>query len=335
MGIQAYHRQNISKQRISQAIISLRNSLNVDSLQRSRRIIRQTNNKPDIPVDSSPKLSREQSITELTQILLPDLVASKLGTVEHLIIVPILEIGTVPYALLKPFKDNSFLVDKMSISISSSLFDLSMPLSQSSLKRSYRSALIIGNPYFPTSDDWTVPALPSAEQEAIAASKILNTTPLIGKKATKLEVLAKVEKARFLYFATHGVASNLNPLSDSFLVFSADSIEKGLWTAKEIQNSKLNAEIAVLSACQTGLGKSHDAGIIGLGRAFQIAGVPRVVMSLWSVDDQATSNLMQSFINYLQTNIPSEALRKAMLKMKQKYSEPALWASFVVFGTPR
>jgi CHAT domain-containing protein len=118
-------------------------------------------------------------------------------------------------------------------------------------------------------------------------------------------------------------------------MLSAERFEQGWWTAREIQSTRLRAEIAVLSACQTGLGRAHDAGIIGLSRAFQIAGVPLVVMSLWSVDDQATSQLMQAFVKHLETQFPSEALRQAMLEVKQDYSEPSKWASFVIFGTPR
>lgn len=121
-------------------------------------------------------------------------------------------------------------------------------------------------------------------------------------------------------------------------MFSADQFERGLWTAKEIQDTQMIAEIAVLSACQTGLGQVHDAGIIGLARAFQIAGVPRVVMSLWSVDDAATSELMQAFVEHLKqdNNIsPAEALRKAMLKVRTQRPAPSQWESFVLFGTPR
>jgi CHAT domain-containing protein len=58
-------------------------------------------------------------------------------------------------------------------------------------------------------------------------------------------------------------------------------------------------------------------------------------MSLWSVDDQATSQLMQAFVKHLGTQLPSEALRQAMLEVRQEYSEPSEWASFVIFGTPR
>lgn len=199
----------------------------------------------------------------------------------------------------------------------------------------YEQPLIVGNPYLPESPGWLVPNLPGAEQEAQAIAATLDSTPLIGREATKYKVIQKAEDSSFLYFATHGISSSEDPLSNSFLMLSAENFEQGWWTAREIQITNLRAEMAILSACQTGLGQTHDAGIIGLSRAFQLAGVPRVVMSLWNVDDQATSQLMQDFINYLTDYIPVEALRRAMLDLRKQYPEPSKWASFVLFGTPR
>jgi CHAT domain-containing protein len=333
-GIQAYHKQNISKQQISKAILGLRNSLNVDSLQRSR-VPRQRADLQVVVVATHGRKFQELAISELTRILLPAPVSNKLDIVENLIVVPILEIGTVPYAVLKPFKNDSFLIDKMSISVAPSLFDLGALLGNTDVSRLYSSPLIVGNPYLPESVEWSVPPLPGAEQEAQVVAKLMRTSPLLGREATKTEILSRAGESSLLYFATHGVASKRNPLSGGFLMFSASKFEQGWWTAREIQSTRLRAELAVLSACQTGLGQSHDAGIIGLSRAFQIAGVPRVVMSLWSVDDQATSKLMQAFVTHLETQIPSEALRQAMLEVRQEYSELSKWASFVMFGTPR
>ncbi|MBU7585710.1 MAG: CHAT domain-containing protein [Nostoc sp. TH1S01] len=333
-GIQAYHNQSISKQQISEAISSLRNSLNINFFQRSLTP-RQKTDVQNPTVKTQVRKSQKLAINELTQILLPTPIANKLDIVEHLIVVPILDIGTVPYAILKPFKNDYFLIDRMSISIAPSLFDVGQALVKTSIASLSLSPLIVGNPFLPESDDWSVPLLPGAAQEAKSVAKLMNAVPLLGKKATKTEILSKVEKSSFLYFATHGVANSHNPLLGGFLMLSAKKLQEGWWTAQEIQNTHLKAEMAVLSACQTGLGQTHDAGIIGLSRAFQIAGVPRVVMSLWSVDDQATSALMQAFMKHLETQFPSEALRRAMLEIRQDYSKPLEWASFVMFGTPR
>jgi CHAT domain-containing protein len=124
-------------------------------------------------------------------------------------------------------------------------------------------------------------------------------------------------------------------LTGGFLFLTARNLTRGFWTAREVQSSRLKAQLVVLSACQTGLGKIHDAGVIGLSRAFQIAGVPRVVMSLWSVNDKATAALMKAFVKYLRANMPSEALRLAMLEVRRERPQLSQWASFVLFGTPR
>lgn len=81
----------------------------------------------------------------------------------------------------------------------------------------------------------------------------------------------------------------------------------------------------------------HDAGIVGLARAFQLAGAKDVVMSLWSVDDEATRDLMTLFMHESAANWgdPADALREAMLAVRRQHPAPAKWASFVVFGTSR
>lgn len=309
-GIQAYHKQKILAQQINEKILNLRNSLRLDSLQ--------------------------LNIDNITNILLPTPITNKLASVKHLIIVPVLGLGTVPYAILQPFDDKSFLIDKMSISIAPSLFDIGGNFFPWSSKYTFRSPLIVGNPYLPPSSSWNVPPLPGAESEAQAVAKIVNSVPLIGKEATKKIVISRAKTATLLYFATHGIANSDNPLLGGFLMLSANKFEQGWWTAKEIQQMELSrTQIAILSACQTGLGKVHKAGIIGLARAFQIAGVKRVVMSLWSVDDAATNNLMQAFVKNLENDIPASALRKAMLEVRKQHPYPSEWASFVLFGTPR
>ena len=118
-------------------------------------------------------------------------------------------------------------------------------------------------------------------------------------------------------------------------MLAGPSPDEAFLTAGEVQQMRLQASLVVLSACQSGLGFAHDGGVIGLARAFQKAGVPRVVMSLWSVSDEATLYLMDRFQLTAMNNPPAEALRLAMLDARQKYPDPALWAPFTLFGTPR
>jgi hypothetical protein len=332
-GVRAYDRRVLPQEQIGTVITNLRNSLGVESLQRARTP-RKSNKPPAAGGSSKPAVSVTQAVSATTEILLPNSIAKSLGEVEHLVVVPILGIGTVPFAVLKPFGPEWFLIDKMSISIAPSLFDVGHAISQ--WDPEFSSPLVVGNPFIPSTPEWVIPDLPGAVAEAEAVAAAVNAKALLKKEATREAVGKALSQSDFLYFASHGIANADDPLSGGFLLLSADSVEAGELTAREVQSTTLfNARLVVLSACQTGLGKVHDAGIIGLARAFQIAGAERVVMSLWSVNDQATAELMQEFIKDMKNDIPSEALRKAMIEIKKKRPNPSEWAPFVVFGTPR
>lgn len=331
-GLQAYSSERAPQPHLESAIYNLRRSLGIDSLQ-AKRAPAQRDPVPSAPVELGLMIPAKRAIADVTAMLLPAPIAKGLNSARHLIVAPILGLGTVPFAILRPFNSDLFLIDRMSISVVPSLFDI-----EGGGKRwtpSYRNPLVIGNPYLPPDRKWRVPPLPGAEAEALTISRMINARALTGRRATKRRVTARASEADFLYFATHGVASSDDPLSGGFLFLSAQSLGRGFWTAREVQGMKLKAQIAVLSACQTGLGKIHDAGVIGLSRAFQIAGVPRVVMSLWSVSDAATAALMKSFVKYLRGHVPAEALRLAMLDVRRERPALSQWASFVLFGTPR
>lgn len=329
-GIQAYTSQSITEPQLATAIGNLRAALKVEAIQFTRAPHRRGTPPPKI---AQPLIPLDRAIQELTAILLPKPIASALAAVQHLMVVPVLGLGTVPYAILQPFSNRTMLIDRMSIAIMPNLYDIGQPLPI--WQAQFQSPLVVGNPYLPPSQAWDFPPLPGAEQEARAIAATLGTTPLIGGRATKSTVINRVKAADLLYLATHGYADSKDPLGLGFLAFSAEQLEQGWWTAREVQQTRLRAQIAVLSACQTGLGQVHEAGIIGLARAFQIAGVPRVVMSLWNVDDAATRELMESFVKHFQTQIPAEALRQAMLEVRQQRPNSAEWAAFVFFGTSR
>jgi len=334
-GLLGYSGRAVTRQQLEVAIYDLRSALGVDALQSSR-----APSPVGVPLPASQpaadvrlRKSEESAIADVTDLLLPQAIAEHLSSVRHLIVAPILSIGTVPFAILRPFGSDTFLIEKMSVSVAPSLFDVEdettdwTPL--------YRNPLVVGNPYLPPDANWKVPPLPGAEDEARAIGRIINARALVGRRATKRAVINRLARADFLYFATHGIASTDDPLTGGFLFLTARTLSRGFWTAKEIQGYRLRAQLAVLSACQTGLGKIHDAGVIGLARAFQIAGVPRVVMSLWSVNDQATAELMKAFVRRLRSNTPAEALRLAMLEVRRTRPKLSHWASFVLFGSPR
>ena len=148
---------------------------------------------------------------------------------------------------------------------------------------------------------------------------------------------------RFLHFATHGVLNQDNPDLSGLVLSLVDekgTPRDGFVPLHEIYGLELNAELVVLSACQSGLGQSiRGEGLVGLVRGFFHAGVPRVIASLWQIDDQATAALMeQLYRGLLQQGLPpAAALRRAQLEIYQNPPKPAWkspysWGAFVLQG---
>ena len=149
-----------------------------------------------------------------------------------------------------------------------------------------------------------------------------------------------LDEYRFVHFATHGLLNSQHPeLSGVALSMISERGEPqdGYLRAQDVFNLKLRAELVVLSACQTGSGKEiKGEGMIGLTRGFMYAGAPRVVVSLWSVNDIATAELMSRFYELMlkQGMRPAAALRAAQISMAKdkKYVDPFYWAAFVIQG---
>jgi CHAT domain-containing protein/Tfp pilus assembly protein PilF len=155
-----------------------------------------------------------------------------------------------------------------------------------------------------------------------------------------LALSQQLSQYRILHFATHGLLNSERP-ELSGLVFSLidqqGKQQDGFLRLHEIYNLQLNADLIVLSACETGLGKEiKGEGLIGLTRGFMYSGAPRVVASLWNVDDLATAELMKLFYQrMLKDGLPAgAALRAAQLELsKQKrWASPYFWAGFVLHG---
>lgn len=148
---------------------------------------------------------------------------------------------------------------------------------------------------------------------------------------------------RILHFATHGMAHNEKPELSCILLASADSSDTendGILYSGEIYNLKLNADLVVLSACETGLGKiKKGEGILGLTRALLYAGSKNIIVSLWQVADQSTSDMMVVFYDDLlkkglSKSDYSKSLQQAkrhMIKNKQ-YAHPFYWSPFILIG---
>jgi CHAT domain-containing protein len=345
----------ITKSELEQLNIDVYNALNIYNLSESRaprqRGIQPENKK------SSPDISLNKAIKNATAILLPD---SFDETYKHLIVIPSFTIGAFPFQLLQPYKDSSYLIDKCSFSIAPGLLDLiairkrmlkrrkfeggpDSGMKEDSLSFTLDNPLFICNPSYPTNTEYIFPDLPGAKKEITGSIPFAKTYTLLeGKYATKVNVLNSIRHCDVVYFATHGVSAEKNPLDNNFLVLGGN--EDPFLTSRNImalRDSTFSSDdkfpqLVILSACQTGLGKSMEAGITaGLARSFLISGASQVIMSLWNVDDEATAYLMNRFIYHLQNNnlfSPSEPLRLAQLDTRKKFKNPAQWASFSVFG---
>ena len=183
-----------------------------------------------------------------------------------------------------------------------------------------------------------------SRQEAEASTRLAPA----GKKLTALDFAASRENAtsselgqyRIVHFATHGLINSQHPELSGLVLSLVDKEGKpqnGFLRLHEIYNLRLEADLVVLSACQTALGNEiQGEGLIGLTRGFMYAGAPRVVASLWQVDDRASANLMKYFYDGMlgQGLRPAAALRAAQISMMKdkRWQSPYYWAAFTLQG---
>lgn len=189
-----------------------------------------------------------------------------------------------------------------------------------------------------------IPALPFTRIEAeriLAAAPSTANLAALDFKANRASALdPELSRYRYIHFATHGYLDSERPGLSALLLSMVDengNPQNGFLRANEIYNLKLPAELVVLSACQTGLGKEiRGEGLIGLTRGFMYAGAPRVVVSLWNVNDRATSDLMAKFYRkMLKEGLrPAAALRAAQIEMwkSPQWRSPYYWAAFGLQG---
>lgn len=262
----------------------------------------------------------------------------------RIIVIPAGRLGTIPFETLltSKTKDKNFsfstlpyLINEVSISYqyASALLYQNM---MAPTKVTQQKALLCAPVQFVTMND-----LPGSGEEVQALQGILGnrgvqTDVLKEMQATEQEFKAKnLSDYQYLHFATHGIVNEFKPeLSRIFLRESSGDPEDGSLYSGEIFNLNLNAGLVTLSACETGLGKiSKGEGIIGLSRALVYAGAENIVVSLWQVADQSTSDLMTDFYQQLGAEDYSVALRKAKLNLLQtEYSHPFYWAPFILIG---
>ena len=203
--------------------------------------------------------------------------------------------------------------------------------------------LIVGNPTMPrvenreTGEIQTLKYLEGAEDEAVTIAELFNTQPLLWDNATETAVTERMTTAEIIHLATHGLLDygrETGPLDfPGAIALAPGHGEDGLLTSAELLDMELQAQLVVLSACDTGRGRLSSDGVIGLSRALIGAGVPNVMVSLWSVPDAPTADLMTEFYQQWQTTgNKAQALRSAMLTMMETHPDPFNWAAFTLIG---
>lgn len=261
-----------------------------------------------------------------------------------------------------------YLADKFDFTLIGNSKDIADIHLSEKTNRKPATAQLFGNPLY--GKKGLVQQLDGTEIEVQNINKLLkslkvNTSATFGAAATELAVKA-LQSPSILHIATHGYflsdvskregnkvlgvdikAANDNPLLRSGLLLAncenvydenyspVFNAENGVLTAYEAMNLSLeNTDLVVLSACETGLGSiKQGEGVYGLQRAFLIAGAKSIIMSLWSVSDDATMELMSLFYsNYAKTGDKNAAFNLAVKQLKTKYKQPFYWSAFVMLS---
>jgi CHAT domain-containing protein len=175
-----------------------------------------------------------------------------------------------------------------------------------------------------------------AAEEARKVASLFGTQPLLGDAATTSVLRAQAGDYDILHLIAHFDLDTQNPQSSRIILGHGQDKDGPLELSQVFGLDLRKTNLVVLSGCQSQLGKrSRGDDIIGLSRAFIYAGSPSVIASLWSVDDEATQQLMVAFYTHLrQGQSKAEALRSAQLDIRRKYPNPYYWAGFVLTGDP-
>ena len=198
-------------------------------------------------------------------------------------------------------------------------------------------ALLVGNPCLKDLKGvWH--DLPCAQKEVESIASILNTTPLVGRQATKAEVIKEMSSVGLIHIAAHGneltgeIALSPNPGWTSKFPQKKDFILK----MSDVQAANLRARLVVLSCCHSGRGKIlKGEGVVGIARAFLSAGARSVLVALWAIDDEATMVFMKSFYQHLKEGkTASVAVNQSIkcLREAKEFSEMRHWAPFQLIG---
>lgn len=298
-------------------------------------------------VSEASRTKTKALLHELHQILIEPIAELLPRSPEQKVVfVPQDELFLVPFPALMD-ESGTYLIEQHTMLTAPSIQALQLTRQQAGAQTAPSTELlVVGNPVMP--EVWNakravatpLDSLPGAEQEAQAIAALFNTEALIGTTATEAAVKQNIGNARIVHLATHGLLDYGAPEDSGVrdvpgaIALTPGQSEDGLLTAAEIiEKLTLQAELVVLSACDTGLGRVTSEGVIGLSRALMTAGVPSVVVSLWAIPDAPTATLMTDFYSQMkQGKDRAQALRQAMLTTMVSHPEPENWAAFTLIG---
>ncbi|XP_078362819.1 uncharacterized protein LOC144646971 [Oculina patagonica] len=309
---------------------------------RSLDALRENRHKADDNSDrenSQPCDLQEISLSTLYNILFQPIADLVQG--DELIIVPHGPLWLAPYAALMD-ADSKYLCELFRIRLIPSLTSLKLIADCPEDYHSRSGALLVGDPWVEevtnSKGEKFLDSLPFARKEVEMIGKILNVAALIGKKATKREVLKGLSSVALVHIAAHG------RMETGEIALTPDSQQASRIPTKEedyilnmsdVLSVKVRARLVVLSCCHSGRGEIKAEGVVGIARAFMGAGARSVLVSLWAIDDEATLEFMRSFYHHLvEGRRASESLNQAMkhLRESDKYSDVKYWAPFVLIG---
>jgi CHAT domain-containing protein len=282
---------------------------------------------------------------------------------DTLVIVPDDILWAVPFQALR-LADDRFVIENYSVCYAPSLAVLGEIINKADLSLSVPAAtdreamtpslLLLGNPTLSieTADSFRSSTrseqfapLPEAEEEVRAIAKFYRsgaTKLYVGADAGEDRIKLELGDNRIIHLATHGILDSDNSI---VLLSKGENGDDGLLEAREIMRLRLNADLAVLSACETAGGRAAREGVIGMSWAFLVAGCRAAVVSQWKIDSASTAQLMIAFHRNLALNASrqqstwkkADSLRVAMLTVMKhrEYKDPYYWAGFVLVGDGR
>ncbi len=341
---------------LARLVESLRGGLGADSAR--GRMARGADDRPreqeqGVGVGTTGADAFTVAAAQLGDLLLPADFFASLPPGTEVVLLPHDLLGLVPFAAL-PVANGGTLGERYALRYAPSLAALNAaeaaPATSRGAGRNAMSqkSLIVGNPTMPSVQDTAgtpvqLESLDGAEEEARSIATRLKTTALTGSAATEEAVRARLNGVSLIHLATHGLAYGSEAqVRSSYVALAPGGGHDGLFTLGELlddEKLRLQAELVVLSACQTGLGDMKQAeGTVGLQRAYLAKGARTVLVSLWSVADDPTRLLMERFYAHWLAGpggpSKAEALRRAQndVRTTSGYEHPRFWAGFQLVG---